>query len=882
MRINNNIQALNAYRNLSTNQTNTSKNLEKLSSGLRINRAADDAAGLAISEKMRAQIRGLEMAERNSLDGISLIQTAEGALTEVHSMLHRMRELAVQSANDTNTESDRKEIQKEVDQLTSEINRIGNATEFNSKKILNGGATKIAPVVEKAGVALATGEVITKEITKSVKGGTFNSVESVSSSTPVPEQHSFTISTAFTSGDTLTIDGFASIAFTDTVGDIDTSAATTAAQQATALVNHINNVANGPLEVGGKYTATVDSLDNTKVILTQNTGSESATDPTVVKGGAGTGGISAVNEEVPFVAEQLGVYEFELTDGFLSQLQEGDTVTVGAQTFTAKSGGSLASGEFDISSADATTILTSLKSAIDTNAVLSPRFSSAVSVNKLTLTEKSGQATGTPLSDINTKPETLGEYSLEVSTMFIPGEQIIIAGENFTFGSDAGQINIGNTTSEQAANIKAAIEASDLDTRFSVNVVDNKLTLTEKTGQATGVSPEVGRVGNTEGTVHFNQIVIGDASSKAKYEIDITNAFRENEVLILGGEEFTGVLGTSATGQFSVEGNARDQANSLMQAIENSSLDNDYDVSIAGTTITLVAKNNGVGTLNPPETDLTKAIAGEFSFNIERSIVGQSFTIDGIEIEVVNDSTKYNDAVNTGKAMRHSDSLSVQADNLRNAIERHPTLGAKYFVEGNGNEVILKQRPTHESSVLPNIMLSNAGDGDVFKSNLQIGPNQHQVMTVELNDIRSPKIGIATTDPRTPITDVNGDIIEGAAYNVVKNVSNGMNEGYVEYSIDVTSHEKASAAIKVFDTAIERISGERASLGALQNRLEHTINNLKVTNENLTSSESRIRDVDMAQEMTEFTKNNILNQSAQAMLAQANQLPQGILQLLQG
>ena len=155
-------------------------------------------------------------------------------------------------------------------------------------------------------------------------------------------------------------------------------------------------------------------------------------------------------------------------------------------------------------------------------------------------------------------------------------------------------------------------------------------------------------------------------------------------------------------------------------------------------------------------------------------------------------------------------------------------------------------------------------------------------MTVELNDIRAPKIGIATTDPRTPITDMNGDIIEGAAYNVVKTVSNGMNEGFVEYSIDVTSHEKASAAIKVFDTAIERISGERASLGALQNRLEHTINNLQVTTENLTSSESRIRDVDMAKEMTDFTKNNILNQSAQAMLAQANQLPQGILQLLQG
>ena len=138
MRINNNIMALNTHRQLSINNTNTAKSLEKLSSGYRINRAGDDAAGLAISEKMRAQIRGLNMASKNAQDGISLIQTAEGALTEVHAILQRMRELAVQSANDTNVEIDRNEIQKEINQLTSEINRIGNTTEFNTMKLLNG------------------------------------------------------------------------------------------------------------------------------------------------------------------------------------------------------------------------------------------------------------------------------------------------------------------------------------------------------------------------------------------------------------------------------------------------------------------------------------------------------------------------------------------------------------------------------------------------------------------------------------------------------------------------------------------------------------------------------------------------------------------------
>ncbi|MBN3554212.1 flagellin Hag [Fictibacillus nanhaiensis] len=141
MRINHNIAALNTYRQLNNAAVGQSKSMEKLSSGLRINRAGDDAAGLAISEKMRGQIRGLDQASRNAQDGISLIQTAEGALNETHDILQRMRELAVQSANDTNTGTDRGEIQKELNQLTSEINRIGNTTEFNTQKLLDGTKT---------------------------------------------------------------------------------------------------------------------------------------------------------------------------------------------------------------------------------------------------------------------------------------------------------------------------------------------------------------------------------------------------------------------------------------------------------------------------------------------------------------------------------------------------------------------------------------------------------------------------------------------------------------------------------------------------------------------------------------------------------------------
>ncbi|KQO98225.1 flagellin N-terminal helical domain-containing protein [Leifsonia sp. Leaf264] len=137
--INTNVSALNANRNLNSTQNGLAKSLEKLSSGLRINRAADDAAGLAISEGLRSQISGTKVAQRNAQDGISVIQTSEGALTEVHNILHRMRDLAVQGANDSNNDDSRAAIKKEADALGNELWRIQDSTNFNGIKLLQGG-----------------------------------------------------------------------------------------------------------------------------------------------------------------------------------------------------------------------------------------------------------------------------------------------------------------------------------------------------------------------------------------------------------------------------------------------------------------------------------------------------------------------------------------------------------------------------------------------------------------------------------------------------------------------------------------------------------------------------------------------------------------------
>jgi len=189
MIINHNLGAMNANRNMGINANNASKSMEKLSSGLRINKAGDDAAGLAISEKMRGQIRGLDQASANSQDAISLLQTGEGALNETTSILQRMRELAVQGSSDTLNTNDRGQIQKEMDQLVAETDRIGNNTEFNTKKLLNGGANV-------SGTSTGTG--------MTVVGGTGDTTVGATVVTTAPAvlatNATATRATAFTSG----------------------------------------------------------------------------------------------------------------------------------------------------------------------------------------------------------------------------------------------------------------------------------------------------------------------------------------------------------------------------------------------------------------------------------------------------------------------------------------------------------------------------------------------------------------------------------------------------------------------------------------------------------------------------------------------------------
>lgn len=220
MIINHNLNAMNAHRQMGINTGSGAKSIEKLSSGYRINRAGDDAAGLAISEKMRGQIRGLNQASRNAQDSISLIQTAEGGLNESHAILQRMRELAVQSANDTNTTTDREALQNEVKQLTQEINRIANTTEFNTKKLLNG---------DLQGVAEAKDSVTELESTfenGTVKIGVISDGGKTATKTDVIRLNAVNV----------TSDGFAVFSVTTALGNISDGAVTIAMSAGTISV----------------------------------------------------------------------------------------------------------------------------------------------------------------------------------------------------------------------------------------------------------------------------------------------------------------------------------------------------------------------------------------------------------------------------------------------------------------------------------------------------------------------------------------------------------------------------------------------------------------------------------------------------------------------
>ena len=707
MRINHNITALNTYGRLQANTQQTSKSLEKLSSGLAINRAGDNAAGLAISEKMRAQIAGLDQASTNADDAISMIQTAEGALNETHSILQRMRELAVQAGNDTNVDVDREEIQKEMNQLTSEINRIGNTTEFNTQKLLDGGGANVE-------------SLSTTTTTAGGAAGAVGTVQTVTTSSTGKSLASFDVGNL-----TISIEG--------------------------------NNTTTN---LGGK---TIDFVSGAAEAIGYN---------------SGTG---AIQITVTNASDIDSIQALITGSSAFGSAGNGATITV-----TSGDGSVLAGG-------------TTVSTIFTSGAALS------------------GATSATSFSAASASNVSKGVYSIDVSSAFVAD------GDKFSLRLATGASPDGFADIELYATQSGANEATGaLSGTFNIGSgADERLTADQQAAA-----------------------IVAALKDSATWDID-----------------GTGTLITDV-----------------------------YDITSNGSEIIFTEKEalGAQASVKNGTYSTTNAVAGASEFDATNSStlvdVGGSYIIDGVEISVVDGAGETDAAdIAAGTAILRTDSAgnttATQIDLLQEAINRNAELNVKYTATDDDTGVLtLTQNAGYESSTGPVMETSNQA-GQKFEANFQIGANTAQSMTVEINDMRSVALNIAGREAGGDAVSADGTVT--ASFTSTKDVTNGTTNTGAEYALDVSTHEKATAAITLINDAIQATSAERSKLGSYQNRLEHTINNLNTSSENLTTAESRIRDVDMAKEMMLFTKNNILTQASQSMLAQANQQPQGILQLLQ-
>ncbi len=375
-------------------------------------------------------------------------------------------------------------------------------------------------------------------------------------------------------------------------------------------------------------------------------------------------------------------------------------------------------------------------------------------------------------------------------------------------------------------------------------------------------------------------LVGGTKAVEGQYSFNVDKAFAAGDKVEISGQVFTAVSGvaTASKGEFTIDaGSLNNQAASLMAAINLSSLKDSYSASVSGNEITLTEKVASGEDLKATDLDVrATGTKGEYTIAQDSLLTnGAKFILDGQEISVSNKNANVGYA--NGTAVKEAATVADQSKALADAINANANLKNKYTASvGADGGLKLTQTEDFTSETAPVASTKNSPLGD-FTATFQIGANSGQSMTVTVGDMRANALAISGDGSTGTVAASNGAV---ASYTAVANVNSGSDNKNVEYALDVTTSEKASAALSIINDAIEKVSGQRSQLGAFQNRLEHTINNLGTSAENLVASESRIRDVDMAKEMMEFTKQNILSQAAQAMLAQANQQPQGVLQLL--
>jgi len=376
-------------------------------------------------------------------------------------------------------------------------------------------------------------------------------------------------------------------------------------------------------------------------------------------------------------------------------------------------------------------------------------------------------------------------------------------------------------------------------------------------------------------------MVGGTQEARGDYSLNIDKAFATGDKVLIKGQFFTAVEGQAiaSKGEFSISsGNVDLQAASLRDAISlNSALKDKYTAGGVGAQINLVEKTaSGIDLVQSDLDVRASGTAGVYTVNPDQLLEnGAKFIVDGEEITVSNKESHV--GYSNGTAIKVAASVADQTKELVDAINKNTNLSQKYIASvATDGSLTLTQKELNESSTAPVVSTKSSPLGK-FEASIQTGANSGQSTSIKIEDMRTLALGISGDGSGSTVKAKNGFT---ASYVATANVTDGTSNENTQYALDVSTYEKATAAISVINDAIQTVSAQRSQIGSLQNRLDHTINNLSASSENLTTAESRIRDVDMAKEMMEFTKNNILSQAAQAMLAQANQQPQQVLQLL--
>ena len=790
LRINYNLASSAAQRGLGTSQDLYSRMASRLSTGLRINQAADDSAGMAVSEKLKNQVRGLNQAQRNAQDSVSMLQTAEGALTETHGILARIRELAVQSANDTLTVSDRANLQAEADQLVAEVDRIASSTQFNGITLLN----------KNSSVSLHnSGLGLTFQIGAN-SGNTLGVTLSAVRSQDLGDVQTLNAAHAVTGG----------------AKTIDVGSATAVNYNAT--VDTAFDVRDAINAAGGNITA---SVKNGKLRL------ESSAAVSAVfanDGGDLQSTLFATNATVNTVASSTSLEDLGVSaSGTMTITATSGTIT-GATTLTnlgINSGDTLVLG---LSKAAGTGGAAGTMTLADLGVTAGGTLTIAFADAGVSPTETRSIAVTYQTSD------TLSALASRIDIAVTEAAALTASGSTgtdtlaVTVGGSAGSGAItltGNTTAYSGGTltINAGTILTDLaDSNSGSGSLISKLNLTTITGATTGTTSASSATVNTAAFTESVTYTVGS-------EADLTAFAAGLQTAIQGA----GAIGTSTA--FDV---------TSATAVINGSNQLAIDVSPSSNGVT-------IATITGSGTNALRTLFGLGAAPASATATSAMNVAAQTETATVSYTT--------------SDTLSTIATKIATAV-------------------------TGIGQVGTSLIAGNAGTAASFNAGTSMiditGVDTDTTLTFSSGALRTA-LNLAAPDTVTAsgTTSSSAAIVQNAyrlssiALTGVTSISSSSSG-----SIDISTQTAASAAISTLDSAINQVSTARANIGAIENRLDSTSRSLAVASENTAAANSRIADADIAQSMSEMVRAQILQQAGISVLAQANQAPSLVLQLL--